>query len=73
VVVIATLTILLQGLRQTDRRLLVLAAAISAQVFSLLQYENFMTGYPLGQNISQFAATAAIYCATQNLPGQLLI
>jgi hypothetical protein len=57
---------LLQSLRQTDRRLLVLAAPISAQVFSLLQYENFMTGYPLGQNISQFAATAAIYCATKN-------
>jgi len=66
VVATATLTILLQSLRQTDRRLLVLAAPISAQVFSLLQFENFMTGYPLGQNISQFAATAAIYCATKN-------
>jgi hypothetical protein len=48
VVATATLPILLQSLRQTDRRLLVLAAPISAQVFSLLQYENFMTGYPLG-------------------------
>lgn len=61
-----TLTIFVRALAAAhDRRLLVLALPIAGQVFSALQFENFMSGYPLGQNISQLAATAAVYFATR--------
>ncbi|MGI8480581.1 MAG: hypothetical protein ACR2MF_00690 [Chthoniobacterales bacterium] len=68
-----TLCIFLSALSASDRRLLVLAAPVSAQVFSTLQFENFMSAYPLGQNISQFAGTAAVYFATLRTPRRLHI
>ncbi|HEY4564962.1 MAG TPA: hypothetical protein VIJ36_18395, partial [Thermoanaerobaculia bacterium] len=55
-----TLTLLLL-LARRSRHGLLLAAPISAQVFSLLQYENFMSGYPFGQNLSQLLSTLAIF------------
>ena len=56
-----------QGGLGTEGRLL--ALPIAAQTFSLLQYENFMSGYPLGQNLSQMFVTVVIFLLTRPLLG----
>jgi hypothetical protein len=55
-----TLALLLRMLARQGRHALALALPIACQVFSLLQYENFMSGYPFGQNLSQFLAILAL-------------
>ncbi|MFL6232803.1 MAG: hypothetical protein ACJ76N_06680 [Thermoanaerobaculia bacterium] len=56
-----TLTLLLLLACRGGRQGLLLAAPISAQVFSFQQYENFVSGYPFGQNLSQLLSTLAIF------------
>ncbi|HXT22379.1 MAG TPA: hypothetical protein VN923_16620, partial [Thermoanaerobaculia bacterium] len=41
-----------------------LAVPLAAQVFSLLQYENFISGYPFGQDLSQLLATLVVFLLT---------
>jgi len=62
---LGTLITVLLMVRETDRRLLFLAAPIAAQIFSLSQYENFHSGYAMGQTLSQFLATATVYLLTK--------
>jgi hypothetical protein len=59
-----TLALLLLMLRRLGARGLLLAAPVSGQVFSFLQNENFLSGYPFGQNLSQFLATLTLYLLT---------
>lgn len=56
-----TLALLLAMLGRHGRRGWLLALPVSAQVFSFLQYENFLSGYPFGQNLSQFLVTLAVF------------
>ncbi|HEX6903580.1 MAG TPA: hypothetical protein VF789_27955 [Thermoanaerobaculia bacterium] len=65
-----TLAILLLLLARDGRRGLLLATPISAQAFSFLQYENFLSGYPFGQNLSQFLSTLAIFLLTSPTLGR---
>lgn len=65
VVAFGTAILLLLMLRDTDPSMLVLAAPVVAYVFSLAQFENFMSGYPFGQNLSQAASTAAVFLLTR--------
>jgi hypothetical protein len=46
-----------------------LALPIAAQAFCLLQYENFMSGYPFGQNLSQLLVTMVIFLLTRPILG----
>lgn len=59
-----TLTLLLLLLARRGKDGLLLAAPVSAQVFSFLQYENFLSGYPFGQNLSQLLSTLVVYLLT---------
>lgn len=59
-----TLTLLLLLLARRGARGLLLAAPVSAQVFSFLQNENFLSGYPFGQNLSQLLSTLTLYLLT---------
>jgi hypothetical protein len=65
---LVTLAALLLMLRDSDPRLLVLALPVAAYVFSITQFVNFLSGYPLGQNLSQMFATLAIYWLTKPDP-----
>jgi len=56
-----TLALLLALLARHGRTGWMLALPVSAQVFSFLQYENFLSGYPFGQNLSQLMTTATIF------------
>ena len=68
VVCAGTLGILLLMLRDSGPRMLVLAAPVAFSVFSLAQYENFLSGYPLGQNLSVFASLLSIFLLTRRDP-----
>ena len=57
---LATLLLVLRMMWETRPRILVLAAPLSACVFSLAQFENFLSGYPLGEMLGQLFATATI-------------
>jgi len=59
-----TLALLLRMLARRGAQGLLLAAPASAQVFCFLQNENFLSGYPLGQNLSQLFSTLTIYLLT---------
>jgi hypothetical protein len=59
-----TLALLLGLLARRGSRDLWLAAPVSGQVFSFLQCENFLSGYPFGQNLSQLLATLSIVLLT---------
>ena len=60
VVACGTLALLLRVLARQGNRGLTLALPVACQVFSFLQYENFMSGYPFGQNLSQLLAILAL-------------
>ncbi len=60
-----TLAVLLAMLRETDSRLLILAAPVSASIFSIAGFENFLSGYPLCQTISLLASVAALFFLTR--------
>jgi hypothetical protein len=60
-----TLAVLLLMLRDSGRKFLLLAPLVSLQVFSLIQFENFLSGYPFGQHLSQLAATTSLYLLTR--------
>ena len=62
IIAFGTLTLLLIALAR--QKMLILAAPVSAQAFSMLQFENFLSGYPMGQNLSQFLSTLAIVLLT---------
>ncbi|RLE34961.1 MAG: hypothetical protein DRJ61_04160 [Acidobacteria bacterium] len=68
VTALGTLVITLLMLRDTDRRLMILAAPFAAVVFSAGQYENFMSGWPFVQHLSQFSATLALFALTRPKP-----
>ncbi len=56
---------------ETDRRLLILAAPIAALVFSPHQYESFLSGYPVGQQLQQLLWTAVlVVCTRSSLSGR---
>jgi hypothetical protein len=61
----ATLGLLLRLVWETDRRLLILAAPIAALVYSPHQYETFLSGYPMGQQLQQLLWTAALFVCTR--------
>src|SRR3990172_10265468 len=46
-----------------------LALTTALQVFSFLQYENFLSGYPFGQMLAQLLATAMVVLLTRRLLG----
>lgn len=56
-----SLILLIDLLRRTDERLVVLATPTALLVFSLHQFENFLSGYPMGQHLSQFMALLAVH------------
>ncbi len=62
---ICTAATLLLMLRDSGEELLLFAAPLSALVFSLSQYENFLSGYPLGQVLSQLATTLTLFSLTR--------
>jgi hypothetical protein len=62
---LVTLAALLQMLRDSGRELLLLAGIVALQVFSLVQFENYMSGYPFGQVLSQMAATLSLLLLTR--------
>src|SRR6185503_1575358 len=62
----ATLVLLLWLLRRDDRRCLVLAFPVACLSFSLLQYENFMTGFAMCELLTQLMVTVA--CCLLALP-----
>ena len=61
----ALLILLLRMVWEVRPRLLLAAAPISAYLFSLAQFTNFLYGYPFGQWLGQLGATAAIYLLTR--------
>ena len=65
VVCAGALALLIGMAKETSPRLLVVAAALSAYVFSLSQFENFFSGYPLMQNLSLFASVLSIVYLTR--------
>lgn len=60
-----TLALLLFLLIRCSTSGLWLAAPVSAQVFSLVKYANFLSGYQFTQNLSQFLATLVIVLLTR--------
>ena len=46
-----------------------LALPIAAQTFCLLQYENFMSGYPFGQNLSHLLVMTVVFLLTRPVLG----
>ncbi len=67
-----TVAALIAMLRETDSRLLVLAAPLSAYVFSIVQFENFLSGYSLTQNLSILASVLAVFLLTRRDPSRNL-
>ncbi len=65
VVCVGVLALLIWMAKETSPRLLVVAAALSAYVFSLSQFENFFSGYPLMQNLSLLASVLSIFFLTR--------
>lgn len=66
----AILGLLLRLVWETDRRLLILAAPIAALVYSPHQFETFLSGYPMGQQLQQLLWTAVLVaCTRQRLSG----
>ncbi|MFL6263122.1 MAG: hypothetical protein ACJ76Y_25775 [Thermoanaerobaculia bacterium] len=60
-----TAATLLLMLRDSGEDLLLMAAPITAVVFSFGQFENFLSGYPMGQVLSQLACTLAVFSLTR--------
>lgn len=60
-----TAATLLLMLRDSGKELLLLAAPFSAVVFSFVQCENFLSGYPMGQVLSQLAYTLTVFSLTR--------
>jgi hypothetical protein len=60
-----TAAALLLMLRDSGKELLLLAAPAAGLVFSLNQFENYLSGYPLGQVLSQCALTVALCVLTR--------
>lgn len=65
VAAVGTLATLLLMLRDSGRPYLLLAWIPALHVFSLKQFENFMSGYPFGQVLSQAAATLTVFLLTR--------
>jgi hypothetical protein len=63
--VVCTAAVLLLMLRDSGEELLLLAVPVTAVVFSFSQFENFLSGYPLGQLLSQLAATLTVFLLTR--------
>jgi len=60
-----TLGLMLSWIPRGRRALL--SAPVAAQVFSFLQFENFLSGYPMGQVLSQALTVATIACLHTNI------
>lgn len=52
-------------LRDSDERLLVLAAPAVAVAFSFVHFETFLTGYNLGQQLEQLFTTVCLFLLTR--------
>lgn len=59
------LVLFICALRESDKRLLIFAGCVSAQVFSLTAYENLLAGYQITQNLSQLFGAWAAYLVTR--------
>ena len=64
-----TLALLLRMASRLGTHGRLLALPIAAQAFCLLQYENFMSGYPFGQNLSQLLVTTVVFLLTRPVLG----
>lgn len=62
---LATLAILIAMLADSGKRFVGLAWIAALQVFSIKQFENYMSGYPFGQVLSQMAATFTVFILTR--------
>ncbi len=67
-----TLALLIAMLRETEPRLLILAAPLSAYVFSIVEFECFLSGYSFGQNFSILASVLAVFLLTRRDPSRNL-
>jgi hypothetical protein len=60
-----TQLLLLRMLYEARPRLLILAAPVSAHLYSFVAHENLLSGYPFTGLLAQLCATAAIYALTR--------
>lgn len=65
VLALGTAAALLLMLRDSGKELLLMAVPAVALVFSLNQFENYLSGYPLGQVLSQLAVTVTVLALTR--------
>lgn len=66
ILALGTAATLLLMLRDSNEKLLLLMAApVAAAVFSLNQFENFLSGYPMGQILSQLGVTLTVFALTR--------
>lgn len=66
VLALGTAATLLLMLRDSGEELLLLMAVPAvALVFSLNQFENYLSGYPMGQVLSQLAVTVTVFALTR--------
>lgn len=61
----ATAATLVRMLSEEEGRLLLLAAPVTALVFSFAQYETFLTGFHVGQHLEQLALTVTVFLVTR--------
>jgi hypothetical protein len=57
--------VLILMLRDTGERFLLLAAPVTLQVFSLIQYGGFLTGYAVGHHLCQLGIATTIFALTR--------
>jgi hypothetical protein len=62
---VLTQLLLLRMLYEARPGLLILAAPVSAYVYSFVQYANFISGYPATNLMTQLSVTGAIYMLTR--------